>query len=120
MTPPPITTTLLKGRPHLYPSILQSLPIPDPPGERIVVVDDQRGLTIHPGLADDRRDQVVSHLAYGALEDASDDAFDAVGGSVLQLAGGMEAGQFGAGSGAAGRAVVFASWAEHVVARVRY
>nr|GEU28650.1 HTH-type transcriptional regulator PtxR, putative [Tanacetum cinerariifolium] len=86
---------------------------PDAPDERIGGVEDQLRLGVHPGLAADAGNERAVTVAVRAFEHAADHAFLAPQRAFGQLAVGRQAGQLGAGAGAARRAVVGLAGAQH-------
>src|SRR5262249_15267384 len=91
-----------------------------PPGERVPRIDQQRRFAVDVGLAADARDDAAALAGpIARLEDAADDALLFPDLTRRQFAVGGEAGELGAGAGAARRAVVGQAGAEDEVAAVR-
>src|SRR5688572_24004389 len=108
MTPPPMMT----ARP---------LTSADAPAERIALVDQQRALGGNVGGARDHRRNAPGRAvdpAIGGAKAAADDALLDPARTFGELAIGGEAGELGAGAGAARRAVVGFAGAEDEIAGV--
>src|ERR1017187_1338567 len=88
---------------------------PDAVTERIALVENQLGIRIHVRGAGDLGIDLAIHDGNRPFEDAADDALLTPDLAGQQFAIGVEAGQLGAGSGAAGRAVVGFTGTEHEV-----
>ena len=90
----------------------------DSVAERVALVEDQVGLRVHVRRAGDLGIELAIHHGDRAFEDAADDALLAPDLARLQFAIGVQAGQLGAGAGAARRAVVGLAGAQHEVLAV--
>src|SRR5437879_4859412 len=116
----------LSSSPHPYshhcpfhPSYLIPHPyLGDAHAERVGRVEQQRRLGGDVCRPLDARDDPAVDDAERALEDAADDALLPPDVALAQLAVGEEAGELGAGPGAAGRAVVCHAGAEDEIAAV--
>ena len=85
----------------------------DAVSEGVAGVDEQFALGHDPGFAADGGDDLAVLDGYLAFEEAADDAFLAPDAAFGQGTIGIEAGELGAGAGAAGGAVVGFAGAEH-------
>src|SRR5690606_28573379 len=91
----------------------------DAPLKGIIVLENQGGFAADAGASAQGRDDLAVLTRFVAgLELAANDTGLAPDLSRRELAVGGQAGQFGAGAGAAGRAVVGLAGAEHEVAAV--
>src|SRR5699024_4261992 len=75
------------------------------PGKRIFVLHDEGAACGDVGVAGDHREHTAPGGLATALEDAADDAFLFPHGAGAKLAVGNQAGQLGAGAGAARRSI---------------
>src|SRR5579862_5531646 len=79
---------------------------PNSHAKRVVRVEQQRRLGADVGRAGDARDDALAVAVHAPLEDAADDALLPPDVALLDLTVGEQAGELGAGAGAARRAVV--------------
>ncbi len=86
--------------------------------EWIVGIDEESGFRGDVGATGDTGDQGLVMETVSALEDAAEDAALAPGSAGGELTVGVEAGKFGAGAGAARRAVVGFAGAEDEIGAV--
>src|SRR5262245_55589306 len=104
----------------LRPSVMESRPSrPDSPAERIPAVEEQRRLSAHVSRSCDGGDDAVAVPMVMASEGAADDALLDPRLPFGEPAVRGQAGELGAGPGAAGGAVVDLAGAEDEVARAR-
>src|SRR5688500_17151126 len=88
------------------------------PAEGVARVQQQHGFRRYVGLAGDNRNHSILRNLEGAFEHASDDTLLPPDLPWLHLAVLIQAGEFGAGPRAAGRAIVSLPGAEHEVLAV--
>ncbi len=77
------------------------------------LIENEVGFGVHIRVAGDLGIELAVDQRHSAFEDGTDDALLPPHLAGLQFAIGVEAGQLGAGAGAAGRTVVGLAWAEH-------